>query len=48
MPQVKTIILERFNELFSGKHNLTLVEDIPGTLTIKKIKNYEILIKILE
>ena len=21
MPQVKTIVLERFNELFSGKHN---------------------------
>ncbi len=29
MPQVKTIVLERFNELFSCKHNLTLVEDIP-------------------
>ena len=36
MPQVKTIVLERFNELFSCKHNLTLVEDIPGTLTTKK------------
>ena len=38
MPQVKTIVLERFNELFSGKHNLTLVEDIPGTLTGKENK----------
>ena len=38
MPQVKTIILERFNELFSGKHNLTLEEDIPGTLTTKENK----------
>jgi hypothetical protein len=38
MPQVKTIVLERFNELFSGKHNLTLVEDIPGTLTTKEDK----------
>ena len=38
MPQVKTIVLERFNELFSGKHNLTLVEDIPGTLTTKEEK----------
>ena len=38
MPQVKTIVLERFNELFSGKHNLTLVEDIPGTLTTKENK----------
>jgi hypothetical protein len=38
MPQVKTIVLERFNELFSGRHNLTLVEDIPGTLTTKENK----------
>ena len=38
MPQVKTIVLERFNEFFSGKHNLTLVEDIPGTLTTKENK----------
>jgi hypothetical protein len=38
MPKVKTIVLERFNELFSGKHNLTLVEDIPGTLTTKENK----------
>ena len=38
MPQVKTIVLERFNELFSGKHNLTLVEDILGTLTTKENK----------
>ena len=38
MPQVKTIVLERFNEVFSGKHNLTLVEDIPSTLTIKENK----------
>jgi len=38
MPQVKTMVLERFNELFSGKHNLTLVEDIPDTLTTKENK----------
>ena len=38
LPQVKTIVLERFNELFFGKHNLTLVEDIPGTLTTKENK----------
>jgi MoxR-like ATPase len=40
MPQVKTIVLERFNELFSGKHNLTLVEDIPGTFTTKNEKEF--------
>ena len=28
-----TIILERFNELFSGKCNITLNEDIPNTIT---------------
>ena len=38
MPKVKTIVLERFNELFSEKRNLTLVEDIPGTLTTKENK----------
>ena len=38
IPQVKTIDLERFNELFSGKHNLTLEEDIPDTLTTKEKK----------
>jgi len=45
MPKVKTIILERFNELFSGKNNLTLVEDIPGTLTTKKNKEFRIINK---
>ena len=39
MPQVKTVVLERFNELFSGSHNLTLVEDI-GTLTTKENKEF--------
>jgi hypothetical protein len=38
LSNLPTIILERFNELFSGKHNLTLVEDIPGTLTTKENK----------
>ena len=38
MPKVKTIVLERFNELFSGQHNLTLVEDIPNTFTSKNKK----------
>ena len=28
-----TIILERFNELFSGKCNITVNEDIPNTIT---------------
>ena len=38
MPKVKTIVLERFNELFSGQHNLTLIEDIPNTFTSKNKK----------
>ena len=38
MPKVKTIVLERFNELFSGQHNLTLIEDIPNTFTTKNKK----------
>ena len=41
MPQVKSIVLEKFNELFSGKHNLTLVEDIPGILTTKENKELQ-------
>ena len=51
IPQVKAIVLERFNELFSGKHNLTLVEDIPGTLTTKEnkeLRNFIDLMKISE
>jgi len=39
IPQAKTFVLERLNELFSGKHYLTLVEDIPGTLTTKENKD---------
>ena len=38
MPKVKTAIFERFNELFSGNHNLTLVEDITDTFTTKQNK----------
>ena len=38
LPKVKTIVLERFNELFSGEHTLTLVEDIPNTFTTKNNK----------
>lgn len=36
MPQVKTLILEKFNELFSGKYNLILVDNIYDTFTIKE------------
>lgn len=37
MPQVKTVILEKFNELFSGKYNLTLVDNnIHDTFTTKE------------
>ena len=32
-PNAKTVVLERFNELFSGKHNITLYEDIYDTFT---------------
>ena len=33
LPFVKTVVLERFNELFSNTHNLTLHEDINNTFT---------------
>lgn len=36
MPQVKTAVLERFNELFSEEHKLMLVEDINNTFTTEK------------
>lgn len=35
---IKTIVLERFNEFLSGKHNLTLHEDIHDTFTRKDQK----------
>ena len=38
LSNLPTIILERFNELFSGKHNLTLNEDIHNTFTDKSNK----------
>jgi len=38
LPNAKTVVLERFNELFSGKHNLTLNEDIHETFTTAKKK----------
>ena len=33
LSNLPTIILERFNELFSGKYNITVNEDIPNTIT---------------
>ena len=33
LSNLPTVVLERFNELFSGKHNLTLNEDIHDTFT---------------
>ena len=38
MTQAKSIVLERFIELFSEKHSLTLVEDINETFTTKENK----------
>jgi len=41
--KVKAVVLERFDEIFSGKHNLILYEDISGTLTTrenKEIRNF--------
>ena len=38
LPNAKTVVLERFNELISGKHNLTLNEDIHETFTTEKDK----------
>ena len=40
MPNAKTVVLERFNELISGKHNLTLNEDIHQTFTNEKNKEF--------
>ena len=48
MPQVKTIVLERFNELFSGKHNLTINEDIHNTFTKRNDKELNNLVINLE
>ena len=38
LPNAKTVVLERFNELLSGKHNLTLNEDIHETFTTDRNK----------
>ena len=35
LSNLPTIILERFNELFSGKCNITVNEDIHNTITEK-------------
>ena len=49
LSNLPTVVLERFNELFSGKHNLTLNEDIHDTFILKKEKkNFLILVKIFE
>ena len=40
LPNAKTVVLERFNELISGKHNLTLNEDIHQTFTNEKNKEF--------
>ena len=42
LPNVPTVVLERFNELFSGAHILTLVEDIQNTFTEEKNKELKI------
>ena len=42
LPNVPTVVLERFNELFSGVHILTLVEDIQNTFTDEKNKELKI------
>lgn len=34
LPFIKTVVLERFNELFSNEHNLILNEDINNTFTL--------------
>ena len=38
LSNLPTIILERFNELFSGKCNITVNEHIPNTITPKSKK----------
>ena len=38
IPQDKALVFERFNGLFLGIHDLTLIEDILGILTTKENK----------
>ncbi|OHT04875.1 hypothetical protein TRFO_27550 [Tritrichomonas foetus] len=38
LSNLPTIVLERFNELFSGKQNITLTEDIHNTFTSENYK----------
>ena len=40
LSNLPTVVLERFNELFSGKHNLTLNEDIHDTFTKEGYKEF--------
>ena len=40
LSNLPTVVLERFNELFSGKHNLTLNEDIYDTFTNEGNKEF--------
>ena len=40
LSNLPTVVLERFNELFSGKHNLTLNEDIHDTFTEEGYKEF--------
>ena len=40
LSNLPTVVLERFNELFSGKHNLTLNEDIHDTFTQEGNKEF--------
>ena len=40
LSNLPTVVLERFNELFSGKHNLTLTEDIHDTFTEEGKKEF--------
>ena len=42
LPNVPTVVLERFNELFSGVHILTLIEDIQNTFTKEGNKELQI------
>ena len=41
LSNLPTVVLERFNELFSGNHNLTLNEDIHDTFTKEGNKEFE-------
>ena len=40
LSNLPTVVLERFNELFSGKHNLTLNEDVHDTFTKEGHKEF--------